>query len=194
MAPRSFDRYSDGELVDICNSGGRQEAIHAFETLYRRHRDYVTRVCLRFGADHEIAGEVLQETFLYLLRKFPPTGDGLVLSAQLRSLLYPVAKNLTLDALRRREKFEGSDALDPDRHADPRSAGPEDADLARLLSGLTSLSSQHREVLLLRFVDDLSLNEISEVLSIPLGTVKSRLHLAVKKLKSHPEIRRLKKP
>ena len=59
---------------------------------------------------------------------------------------------------------------------------------------LSSLSSQHREVLLLRFVDDLSLNEIAEVLSIPLGTVKSRLHLAVKKLKSHSEIRRLRKP
>ncbi len=192
-APRSFDRYSDGELVDLCNGGGRREAIHAFEALYRRHRDYVTRVSLRFGADHGIAGDVLQETFLYLLKKFPPTGDGLVLSAQLRSLLYPVAKSLTLSALRRRERFEGSDVLDPDRHAETRGAGPEDGDLARLLSGLTSLSIEHREVLLLRFVDDLSLNEISEVLSIPLGTVKSRLHLAVKKLKSHPRIKRLKK-
>ena len=194
MAPRSFDRHSDEELVDLCNTGSRREAIHAFEALYLRHRDYVVRVSLRFGADHEITGDVLQETFLYLLKKFPPTGEGLVLNAQLRSLLYPVAKNLTLSALRRRERFEGSDALDPDRHADPRSAGPEDTDLARLLSGLTSLSSQQREVLLLRFVDDLSLNEIAEVLSIPLGTVKSRLHLAVKKLKSHPEIKRLKKP
>ncbi len=85
-------------------------------------------------------------------------------------------------------------ALDPDRLADPRSAGPEDADLARLLSGLTSLSSEHREVLLLCFVDDLSLKEIAETLSIPLGTVKSRLHLAVRKLKSHPEIKRFRKP
>ena len=193
MAPRSFDRRSDRELVDLCNSGSRREAIHAFEALYRRHRDYVTRVSLRFGADHEITADVLQETFLYLLRKFPPTGEVLVLRAQLRTLLYPVAKNLTLSALRRRERFEGSDALDPDHVPDQRSAGPEDADLARLLSGLTSLSRQHREVLLLRFVDDLSLNEIAEALSLPLGTVKSRLHLAVKRLKSHPEIRRLKK-
>ncbi len=193
MAPRSIDRRSDGELVELCNSGGRREAVHAFEALYRRHRDYVSRVSLRFGADHEIAGDVLQETFVYLLRKFPPTGDGLVLTAQLRSLLYPVAKNLTLSALRRRGRFEGSDALDLDQLPDSRTADPEDEVLAKLLSGLSSLSREHREVLLLRFVDDLSLNEIADALSIPLGTVKSRLHLAVKKLKSHPEIERFRK-
>ena len=97
----SFDRRSDRELVELCNRGSRDEAVQAFESLYRRHRDYVTRVALRFGGDREAAVDVLQETFLYLLKKFPPSGEGLVLTAQLRSLLYPVAKNLTLSFLRR---------------------------------------------------------------------------------------------
>jgi RNA polymerase sigma-70 factor (ECF subfamily) len=53
---------------------------------------------------------------------------------------------------------------------------------------LRRLSAERREVLTLRFVDDLSLEEIALVLEIPLGTVKSRLHLAIKQLREDPEI------
>ena len=43
MAPRSFDRRSDGELVDLCNSGSRREAINAFEALYLLFGAWVAR-------------------------------------------------------------------------------------------------------------------------------------------------------
>ena len=53
----------------------------------------------------------------------------------------------------------------------------------------------HRaEVLTLRFVDDLSLAEVAEALGIPLGTVKSRLHLALKELREDPQIKHLFEP
>ena len=52
------------------------------------------------------------------------------------------------------------------------------------------VADQRREVITLRFVDDLSLQEITEVLQIPLGTVKSRLHLAIKQLRESPETRK----
>ena len=173
-------RQSDLELVKLCNGGSRRDAIAAFETLYRRHRDYVTRVSLRFCSDREIAADVLQETFLYLLKKFPPTGDGLILTAQLRSLLYPVAKNLTLSAITRRRRDESSTDIEPDRLPDPGTVNPQYENLARMTS---ELSPRHREVILLRFVDDMRLNEISEALGIPTGTVKSRLHHALRELR-----------
>lgn len=176
-----FDKLSDRELVDLCNGGSRREAIEAFETLYRRHRDYVTRVSLRFCSDREIAADVLQETFIYLLQKFPPSGEGLVLTAQLRSLLYPVARNCTLSAIKRRRRDESSTGLEPDQLPDPRTVDPQHENLARVLS---NLSERHREVILLRFVDDMRLNEIAEALGIPTGTVKSRLHLALKALRN----------
>lgn len=184
-----WDRRSDRELVELCNVGDRDEAVQAFETLYRRHRDYVTRVSLRFGADREGAVDVLQETFLYLLKKFPPAGEGLVLTAQLRSLLYPVAKHLTLSSLRQRERIDDSEEFDPDRLPAPDVAGPVERDPARLSSALARLSPERREVLLLRFVDDMSLQDIADTLSIPLGTVKSRLHLAIRELRESPEIK-----
>ncbi len=93
MRSARFDKLSDLELVVICNSGWRDDAVEAFGLLYRRHRDYVTRVALRFCSDREIVADTLQETFIYLLRKFPPSGEGLILTARLRSLLYPVARN-----------------------------------------------------------------------------------------------------
>ena len=186
---RGWDRRSDRELVELCNRGSREEAVQAFETLYGRYRAYVTRVSLRFGADREAAVDVLQETFLYLLKKFPPAGEGLVLTAQLRSLLYPVAKHLTLSALRQRERIDDSEEFDPDRLPAPGSDDPVERDPARLSSALARLSAEHREVLLLRFADDMSLQDIADTLSIPLGTVKSRLHLAVRALRESPEIK-----
>ena len=189
-----FDRRSDRELVEFCNRGSRDDAVAAFESLYRRHRDYVTRVSLRFGADRDAAVDVLQETFLYLLKKFPPSGEGLVLTAQLRSLLYPVAKNLTLSLLRRSARLDDSEEFDPDRLPAPAAADPVERDPARLSSAVARLSPERREVLLLRFVDDMSLQDIADTLSIPLGTVKSRLHLAVRELRNSPEIKDFGKP
>lgn len=180
MVKTRFDSLSDLELVGICNSGGRNDAEAAFGLLYRRHRDYVTRVALRFCSDREMAADTLQDTFLYLLSKFPPTGEGLVLTAQLRSLLYPVAKNLTLTAVKRRRRDERPVRADPDQLPDPRSLGPPREDLASIMAGL---SAAHREVLLLRFVDGMRLNEIAEALEIPPGTVKSRLHFAIRQLR-----------
>ncbi len=191
---RGWDRRSDRELVELCNRGDRDEAVQAFETLYRRHRDYVTRVSLRFGADRETAVDVLQETFLYLLKKFPPAGDGLVLTAQLRSLLYPVAKNLTLNSLRQRGRIDSSEEFDPDRLPAPAVDDPAERDPARLSAAVARLPAERREVLLLRFVDDMSLQDIADTLSIPLGTVKSRLHTAVRELRESPEIKDFGKP
>ena len=73
----SHDQRGDEELVAACNAGGPTEAALAFEALYRRHRDYVLRIARRFARDRDLALDALQETFAYLLTKFPPAGGGL---------------------------------------------------------------------------------------------------------------------
>ncbi len=75
------DWRSDTDLVQLCNKGDAGEATRAFETLYKRHKDYVIRVALRFVPDQTSALDVLQKIFSYLLRKFPPAGPGLVLAS-----------------------------------------------------------------------------------------------------------------
>ena len=94
MAGRvTTDRRSDEELVGACNHGDAAEATRAFDVLYKRHKDYVVRVALRFVRDPDMALDVLQETFSYLLRKFPPTGDGLTLTLTcLRIVMSSIAR------------------------------------------------------------------------------------------------------
>lgn len=183
-----IDRRSDEELVAICNVGDAIEAARAFEVLYRRHRDFVLRVARRFTRDRELALDALQETFTYLLHKFPPAGAGLTLTARLQTLLYPVTKSSAITAVRKARRYaEGDAGLDELPAEPPTESEPIDAALA-------ALSPERREVLMLRFVDDLSLAEIASALDVPLGTVKSRLHLAIKELREDSKIKDLFDP
>ncbi len=183
---RRADSRSDEALVAACNEGDAAEAARAFDSLYRRHKDFVLRVALRFAPDTDTALDVLQETFIYLLRRFPPTGDGIELTARLTSLLYPIAKNTAITALRKSGRFPAAADVAPDDLP-----GRDDVDTGDIQGVLASLPGGQREVLQLRFVDDLSLQEIAQVLGIPLGTVKSRLHLGIAKLRSSDFARNL---
>ena len=174
---------SDAELVDLCNTGDRSDAIEAFETLYARHKDYVIRVAFRYVGDANLALDVLQDTFSYILRKFPPPGEGLRLDAKFRTLLYVVAKNNAISLLRKVSKADSGGEIDPDELPAPgyRDSG----DLAKLLQGLTP---GQREIITLRFIDDQPLKDIGEILDIPLGTVKSRLHKAIDAMRKLPNV------
>lgn len=177
------DARTDQQLVDACNGGDAA----AFEVLYHRHRDYVLRVTYRYARDHQTALDAMQETFFYLLRKFPPPGEGLTLSAQLTTLLYPVAKHTAIRMAQKSRRHVSDADLAPDL-ATTSDADPHDADDLGAL--LASLSADRQEVLTLRFVDGLSLAEIAAALDIPIGTVKSRLHLAVKALRDDPRTKK----
>lgn len=184
-----FETLPDEELVGHCNRGNRDEASAAFGVLYERHKDFVVRVALRFAPDTDSALDVLQETFAYLLRQFPPSGPGLQLTAKLRTYLYPVTKNTAISSRRKAERFPASADVLPD--ALPGRPDTVATDIGPLLR---DLSDERQEVLLLRFVDDLSLQEIAATLDVPLGTVKSRLHLALKQLRESPEAKKLLEP
>ena len=183
-----MDTRSDKRLIEACNRGDAREATKAFETLYERHKDYVVRVALRFVPDNDAALDVLQETFSYLLSKFPPSGLGLDLTAKLTTLLYPIAKNNALTLHRKSRRFPAADTM-PDELQSPAAAA--DTDLRGLLR---HLSAERREIVLLRFVDDMALQDIADALDIPLGTVKSRLHLAIKQLRGMPEVKKMLMP
>ena len=172
----------DAELVAAINQGDHA----AFEMLYRRHRDWAVNLAFRFTGDEALALDVMQETFLYLLRKFP----GFELRASLRTFLYPAVRNLSIAARRKAVRCQADSGEDDVLSTIPAPAVAAGAGevLAIVLGGL---SEDHREALLLRFVDGLSLEEISSATGAPLGTVKSRLHNALKLLRESPHTREL---
>lgn len=174
MQPINDDPRTDHDLIAAVNLGDAGE----FEVLYRRHRDWVVNLAFRITGDHALALDVLQETFLYFLKKFP----GFTLTCQLRSFLYPAVRNLAIAARRKAERLQSEDDELPELEA-PSAAPTGNTARDQLATVVASLPETHREALLLRFVDGLSLSEIAETLGIPLGTVKSRLHNALDALR-----------
>jgi len=173
---------TDGELIEDINGGDDG----AFEVLYHRYRDWVYGLARRFtGSDGE-ALDVLQETFMYLLKKFP----GFVLTAKMTTFLYPVVKNFSITAgkKRRRFKFVSTEAVFSNEEADPEN--PLDTQRAELRAAIDVLPENQREVVLLRFVDGLSLDEISEVMRVPLSSTKSWLYKGLKKLRGNAGVRK----
>ena len=150
----------------------------AFEALYRRYRDRVARLAARLVGDESDAADVAQEAFLYWLGKFP----GFELRASVMTFLYPAVKHLAVAARKRR-------ATSGDAAAGELIAPPVDHAQESLREVVGGLPEAQREALLLRVVDGFSLEEIATATNVPLGTVKSRLHHAVAKLRDDPKVR-----
>ena len=169
------DSRTDEALIALINQGDAD----AFESLYRRHRDWVVNLASRLVSDRDLAPDVLQETFLYVLKKFP----GFHLRCQFRSFLYPAVRNLSIAARWKAARLRGSDEIELDQLEAQPGAADGNSGRARLARVLVDLSEPQREVVLLRFVDGLSLDEIADALEVPTGTIKSRLHNALTALR-----------
>jgi RNA polymerase sigma-70 factor (ECF subfamily) len=158
----------------------------AFALLFEHFAPRVKTFMLRSGASEACAEEVAQETMLSVWRKaalFDPTTSGAA------AWIFTIARNLRIDALRREQR---GGTRDPDADIDQGvdDAPPPDARLAALQSetrvraALAELSEEQMRVVELSFFEDKAHAEIAELLRIPLGTVKSRLRLAMNRLRT----------
>jgi RNA polymerase sigma-70 factor (ECF subfamily) len=176
-------RSSDTELVRRFKAGDRE----AFSVLANRHQHRVYGLCLRMLGSSQEAEEVSQDVFLSLYRALPRfRGDS-----KLTTWMYRVTLNhcKNHELYRRRRGHGRHEPLDGTREDGPPRELPHhgpatDASVHRLEAGdllqdaLNQLDDDHRKIVLLRDVEDLSYEEISDLLDIPRGTVKSRLHRA----------------
>ncbi len=175
------DPRDDQTLVSSINAGSEE----AFEVLYFRYRDQVYRWAWRITGDRDDALDVVQETFAYLLNKVP----HLKLTARMTTFLYPVVKHNAIRVRQRRRREQAMESPPESGALDAALGGHDD-----LRDVLRKLPSETREVLLLRFVDDMTLAEIADAQGIPLGTVKSRLHHAITLLRENAPLRRYFEP
>src|SRR6267143_6101329 len=93
---------SDDELIAAINGGD----VHSFEKLYYRYCDWVVNLAYRFTQDRDLALDVMQETFLYFLKKFP----GFRLTANMKTFLYPAVRNLSIAARRKAQRYQATEA------------------------------------------------------------------------------------
>lgn len=167
---------TDGDLLSAASRGERG----AFDALYLRHRQWLYRLAFRFTGHDADAWDAVQEAMLYLARN----AGRIRLTASLRTLLFSVVRHAAIKANSKRRRLIDGDELLAALPAAVQAAPTE------LLDVLGALDLLHRQVVILRYVDDLSIDEIAEVLQIPPGTVKSRLFSAQRLLRENPQIKR----
>jgi len=165
------DTQDDVSLAGRARDGDRR----AFGELVRRHQDRVFRFLLRLTGSRDDAYDLAQEAFLRAWQALP----GWRPEAKFATWLFGIARNAAIDLLRRRGVVEPVAPADVPERADTSSEPFARLDasqrLALLGRALAALSPEHREILLLREVEDMAYNEIAAALGVGEGTVKSRL-------------------
>ena len=149
----------------------------ALARLYERHSGALFGYLLRLAGDRMTAEEILQDTMLAVWR----SAGAFEGRAKVTTWLFGVARRQAHNRLRGRSRPEpsGADLTDRPDHG----PGPEELAIAAaggtpVAAAVERLPDHHREVIALVFVAGLPLADVAEVLTIPVGTVKSRLHHA----------------
>lgn len=160
---------TDRELMSLVANGDRD----AFSELMQRTEDMVFAVCLRIMGDREAANDASQETFITLFRK----ADRYSGQAAVTTWLYRVTVNTCYDQLRKAKRRRLEPLPD---YVDPVDAQAEDGFTSVDLHGpvadaLANLSEDFRAAVILSDIEGLALADISQILEIPVGTVKSRV-------------------
>jgi len=151
--------------------------------LMDRHQDRLFRYLLRLLGERTVAEDVFQQTWLNVaerIRRYDATRP-------FAPWLVTVARNLALDHLRRRRPESLDEADEPAAPAglfDPLERAMARQSSARVEAALGALSPLDREVLTLRFEDELALPELAATLGVPLPTAKARLYRALERLRA----------
>lgn len=166
-------------LIEACRAGQTE----AFGVLVRRYQDRLYPTLLRLTGRAEDASDLLQDAFLRAYERLDRFGG----ESSFYTWIYRIAVNLALSD-RRRRKVAGRSPLPlsedgPEPADDPSQSDPtlplERAEREGLIqAALDGLHPDHRAVVVMNHLDGLRYEEIAEMLQIPVGTVRSRLHRA----------------
>jgi RNA polymerase sigma-70 factor (ECF subfamily) len=171
---------NDRELIVNLQAGSLQ----ALGELYDRHQRLVYRTALAITGDAEAAADLLQDVFLRLHR----FADHVDSQRPLEPWLYRVTTNLAYTWVKRSHRWfrpleEVTEWLVGIRRDPSPVAAEMDDDWLQVQQAVSSLPLPQRIVVVLYYIDGLSLLEIADILDVPTGTVKSRLHYGRETLK-----------
>jgi len=160
----------------------------AFTAMFSRYAPKVKSYLIRLGAAAAAAEDLTQDAMVSMWRR---AGSYDAAKAKPSTWVFVIARNVWIDRLRR-ERVELAYRMqnppsDQSEDEAPDEAAARKADEERIAVAMASLSEEQRQVVRLSFFEDRPHSEIAERLSLPMGTVKSRLRLALIKLRAHWE-------
>ncbi len=175
-------RYDDKRLIELTLAGDRE----AFGFLVRRYQDRLYNGMVQVLRNESEAEDAVQEAFILALTKLE-TFRG---HSAFFTWLYRIAYNVAVTRIRRRKPALSIDhAPDelrlqlPDNQPMPDAGLLQQERAGQLMRALDLLSDEHRIILVLREMEEMDYSQLSEVLDLPIGTVRSRLHRARLQLK-----------
>lgn len=180
-----FIDLSDEQLVELAVSSDQE----AFGEIVKRWERKIFALCFGMLAREDEARDAAQETFIAAYRNLSRFRG----EAKVSSWLHRIAVNQCLTT-KRRTKTRSEDFLDDDKHEEERYfVAPERTSPSRTTEAnerltlvrlaVTSLPSELREVIVMKEFEDMTFQEISDTLEVPLSTVKSRVYTALKQLR-----------
>jgi len=185
---RKNDRAAPRDQAE--GTGLSEDEVDLFARLLAAHQDKLYRVAFRMAGHHEDAQDLLQDALLEAYRSFKKFQRGTYFD----KWLYRIMTNTFIDRQRHKKRVGRVESLDaplpggdegdtlgreiPDWEDEPSRKLLRDTFDEPIQKALAALKPEFRMVMILSDVEDFSYEEISEMLNIPIGTVRSRLHRA----------------
>jgi RNA polymerase sigma-70 factor (ECF subfamily) len=175
MANESEDRVRFEWLALRCQTDDPEAFADLIAVMERPLLYYATSLT----RNQDVALDVLQDVWLKVVRGIRRLKDP----GSLKPWLYAITHGVAVDRIRRDYKRDKGDQAQLDESLDIEEPSFDEEDVTAIHDALSRLSVKHREVLVLHFLQDLSIQEIANVVGCSDGTVKSRIHYAKRQMK-----------
>lgn len=168
---KNLTQLSDAELIRL----GNKQNSKALEELYHRYKQFVYSRAFYYLRNEADALDVSQEVFSAFMGKFP----GFILVGKVTTFLFPLIRNQAVMLIRKKKMI----TMEQTEHIiDETICETYEDDLEPYLK---FLNNDQREIFLLRFIENYSLSEISDLLDTPLNTIKSRINKGLEKIREN---------
>jgi RNA polymerase sigma-70 factor (ECF subfamily) len=173
--------------------GLRRSDPSIFDALLEQYQHRLFRYLLSITGNRAVSEDLFQETWLRVLER----GYQFRPKWKFEVWLFSIARHLAIDLARRKKSDSLDQLMDPEAGIGFEPTGSDPTPLEHLMSGersermsnfLGNIPAVYREVLTLRFHEDLALEEMAELIQVPLSTVKSRLYRGLESLKKQIEV------
>ena len=172
------DRLIEQVIILRCQTGDKD----AFAELIKRYQAPLRYFISHLSSNNEVTEDIFQDTWLTVIRRI----CSLKKTEAFPTWLYRIARNKVYQQLRRKKQVrELNENIAVPNDTEDDVFSPEDA--AKIHRCLKKLRPEHKEVLMLRFLEQMSYHEIAQVINCGLGTVKSRIYYAKLALKKEME-------
>jgi len=184
-----FMEYTDEQLINMSVKGDTS----AFGVLVERYQNKAYAISIKIVQNHDDALDCVQDSFIKAFRSL----SSFNFQSSFNTWLYRIVTNTSLDLLRKNKKYQSNIPIEKplsgdddddyfiqieDQKADVENIAESNETVKAVREAISQLSEDLKKVILLFEIEQFSLIEVSEILNIPVGTVKSRLFRAREKL------------